>query len=112
MRRVVRLAILFALALPIVPFLPLYLERTLLRSWRVDRVGDQIEWGWKLTSLVDYWSHYQYMQREQRPSLWLQIDIALAIVYALLFAITLDQVFAWRQKRKNKTSPMAGSAEP
>jgi hypothetical protein len=110
MKRMVRLIVLFVLALPFVPFLPLYIERTLLRSWRVDRAGDQIDWGWKLTSLVDYWSDYNYMQREQRPSLWLQIDIALAIVYALLFAIALDQVFAWRQKRK--TSSVARSTQP
>ena len=103
MRRFVRLAILFALALPLVPFLPLYVERTLMRSMRVNRAGDQIDWSWKLTSLTDYWSTYQSMTREQRPLLWLQIDIALAIVYALLFAIALDQVFAWRQKRKRKT---------
>jgi hypothetical protein len=108
MKRLVRPIVLFVLALPFVPFLPLYIERTLLRSWRVDRVGDQIEWGWKLTSLVDYWSTHKYMTREQRPDLWLTLDIALAVLYALFFAIVVDQVFAWRQKRKNRISPTAG----
>ena len=42
----------FVLALVVVPFLPLYLERTLMRSWRVDRAGDQIDWG-----LEAYFSH-------------------------------------------------------
>lgn len=104
MKRFVRLIVLFALALPFVSFLPLYLERTMLRSFRVGSAGDRIDWGWKLTSLVDYWSNYNHMTREQTPWLWLQIDIALAILYALLFAVAVDQVFAWRQRRKSRTA--------
>jgi len=102
MRRVARLVISFALALVVVPFLPLYIERTLLRSWRVDRVGDQIDWGWRLTSLNDYWSNYHYMTREQRPAAWLSLDIALALLYALMFALAVDRVFAWMKKRRTK----------
>jgi len=102
MKRVARLVISFALALAVLPFLPLYIERTLLRSWRVDRVGDQIDWGWRLTSLNDYWSNYNYITREQRPALWLTLDIALAFLYALMFALAVDRVFAWMKKRKTK----------
>lgn len=102
MKRVARLLISFALALVVVPFLPLYIERTMLRSWRVDHVGDQIDWGWRITSLNDYWSNYHYMAREQLPALWLTLDIALAVLYALMFAVTLDLVFAWIKKRKTK----------
>src|SRR5258705_13010897 len=106
MKRVARLVISFALALVAVPFLPLYIERTMLRSWRMDRVGDQIDWGWRLTSLTDYWSNYHYMAREQLPALWLTLDIALAVLYALVFALAVDRVFAWMKKRKIKqTSP-------
>lgn len=100
MKRLARPVISFALALIVAPFLPLYLERTMLRSWRVDRVGDQIDWGWKLTSLYDYWSNYNYMAREQRPALWLELDIGLAVLYALMFALAFDLVFAWVKKRK------------
>jgi hypothetical protein len=100
MTRGARLVISFALALAVVPFLPLYIERTLLRSWRVDHVGDQIDWGWKITSLNDYWSNYSYMTREQRPALWLTLDIALALLYALMFAFAVDRVFARMKKRK------------
>lgn len=39
MKRVVRLIVLFVLALPVVPFLPLYLERTMLRSFRTGSAG-------------------------------------------------------------------------
>lgn len=105
MKRVARLLISFALALVVVPFLPLYVERTMLRSWRVDRVGDQIDWGWKLTSLNDYWSNYHYMAREQLPALWLTLDIALTVLYALIFAIAVDGIFAWRTKRRIERSP-------
>jgi hypothetical protein len=48
MKRMARLVISFALALIAVPFLPLYIERTMLRSWRVDRLGDQIDWAGSL----------------------------------------------------------------
>lgn len=102
MKRVVRFVVVLALSLSFVPFLPLYLERTMLRSWRVDRVGDQIDWGWKLTSLVDYWSRYNYMTREQRPALWLALDIALAVLYALIFAAVIDRLFAWAGKARSR----------
>lgn len=104
MKRVARLVISFAIALVVVPFLPLYIERTMLRSWRVDRVGDRIDWGWKLTSLNDYWSNYNYMGREQSPAFWLTLDIALAILYALIFAVTIDVALAWRKRRTSKSA--------
>lgn len=112
MRRAARLAISFVLALVVVPFLPLYVERTMLRSWRVDRVGDQIDWGWKLTSLNEYWSNYRYMGREQRPALWLTLDIALAVLYALIFAIAIDLALARRKRRKRRTSNSASAEGP
>ena len=101
-KRFVRLIILFALALAFVPALPLYVERTLLRSFLVGNAGDRIDWGWKLTSLTDYWSNYNYMAREQRPALWLTIDISLALVYALIVASGLDQLFGWMKRRRTK----------
>ena len=102
MKRAARLMATFVLALVLVPFLPLYLERTLMRSWRVDRAGDQIDWGWKLTSLTNYWSNYNYMAREQRPALWLALNVALAGLYALIFAAVIDQALAWRGREASK----------
>lgn len=99
MKRLVRILIAFVIALAVVPFLPLYIERTFMRSWRVDRVGDEITWGWKLCSLWDYWSRIQYMTREQDPAFWLKIDVGLAFLYALLLALALDQLFARRRRR-------------
>lgn len=99
MKRLVRILIAFVIALAAVPFLPLYIERTLTRSWRVDRLGDEITWGWKLRSLWSYWSDYGYMTREQDPAFWLKVDVGLALLYALLLALAFDQLFAWRRRR-------------
>ena len=66
----------------------------MLRSWRVDRVGDAIEWGWKLCTLKSYWSNYRYLRPEQNPGLWLGVNILLALAYALLIALIVDRVLA------------------
>lgn len=105
MKRFARLAISFALALVVAPFLPLFIERTLLRSWRVDRLSDQIDWGWKIVSLREYWSDYTYITREQSPAFWLMLNLALAVLYALIFAIVVDRIFAWRTKHRIERSP-------
>jgi hypothetical protein len=86
-------------ALVIAPFLPFYIERTMVRSWRVDHTGDTIEWGWKICTLKGYWSDYNYLSPEQRPALWLGVNLALALIYALLITIIIDQIIA-RMKRR------------
>ncbi len=99
MKRSIRILIAFLIALAVVPFLPLYIERTFMRSWRVDRLADEITWGWKLCSLVGYWSDYSHLTREQAPAFWLKINVGLAFLYALLLALALDQFRAWRRRR-------------
>jgi hypothetical protein len=83
-----------AASLLLVPFLPLYVERTMVRSWRTDRVGDVIEWGWRARTLSGYWSDYKYFRPEQRPALWLGVNLALAFVYALVVVLCVDYVLA------------------
>lgn len=100
MRRAPRFFIVLAAALAAVPFLPLYIERTMLRSWRVDRVGDVIEWGWKICTLKSYWSNYDHFSREQNPALWLSVNIVLAISYALVIALIDDRALARRKRRE------------
>lgn len=90
-----------AVALALVPFLPLYIERTMMRSWRMDQRADIIEWGWKLTSVTDYWSHYHYFKSEQQRALWLAVNLGLAFTYALVIAVGIDQFFA-RFKRRGR----------
>jgi hypothetical protein len=99
MKRLTRFAVLLVAALAVIQFLPLYVERTMMRSWRVDHAGDVIEWGWKLCTLRDYWSDYRYMSPEQRPALWLAVNIALAFAYAPAAAFTAERILA-RLKRR------------
>ena len=100
MKRLLRFALVFALGLAFVPFLPLYVERTMRRSWFVDRHADVIDWGWKICTLREYWSDYQYITREQSPAFWLAVNLALAFAYALSIALVIDLVIArWRRKR-------------
>ena len=89
-----------AVALAFVPFLPLYIERTMMRSWRMDHHADMIEWGWKICSLREYWADYQYITREQSPAFWLGVNIALALVYAALIALIVDLLFARRRRKR------------
>ena len=90
MKGALRFVAVFAAALAVVPFLPLYVERTMLRSWGPGMRGDTIERGWRLRTLAGFWSDYNYFSREQRPALWLSVNVALAAAYALLVALAAD----------------------
>jgi hypothetical protein len=99
MKRPLRIVLLLIVALMLVPFLPLYIERTMLRSWLMDRPVTVIEWGWKLTTLSHYWSDYHYFKAEQRPLLWLAVNLALAFFYALVIALGIDRLLAGHKRR-------------
>jgi hypothetical protein len=89
-----RLVALLAAALAVVPFLPLYVERTFVRSWYVDGTGETVKWGWALRTRPGFWADYAYFRPEQRPALWLCVNVALAVVYALLLALVFDRLLA------------------
>ncbi len=82
MKRRPPLPVIFAIALAIVCFLPLYAERTMTEIMFADGSGGAIEWGWKRCTLREYCADYRYMQREQKPALWLMVDVGLAFAYA------------------------------
>ena len=82
MKRPVPLAVVFAIALTIVALLPLYVERTMTHVMFADGSGGAIEWGWTRCTLRSYWTDYRYMRREQRPALWLGVNMGLAVGYA------------------------------
>lgn len=94
MKRPLRSALVFIAALLIVPFLPLYVQRTMMRSWRMDRAGDMVEWGWKICTLESYWSNYSRFSREQNPALWLGVNLSLAFIYALVITLVVNRVLA------------------
>ena len=82
-------AALFVIALVIVALLPLYIERTMTELMFADGSGGAIEWGWKRGTLREYSADYRYMQREQKPLLWLGVNVGLALGYATLIAVPL-----------------------
>jgi hypothetical protein len=101
MKRPLRFVVVLAAALGFVPFLPLYIQRTMLRSLRVNHAGDVVNWGWQVISLTDYWSKYQYFSSKQQPALWLAVNLGLALAYALVIAIVVDRLFARRKRRRS-----------
>ena len=102
MKRLARFLFVLAGAMAFVPSLPLYLKQTMLRSWLVNPAGVLIEYNWKICTLYDYWSNYLYFRREQeRPVLWLALTLFLALTYALLIALGIDQILVrWKRRRE------------
>jgi hypothetical protein len=80
--RRVPLPVVFAIALTIAALLPLYIERTMTHVMFADGSGGAIEWGWKRCTLRSYWANYPFMRREQKPTLWLGMNVGLAFGYA------------------------------
>jgi hypothetical protein len=97
-KRQLRFAVVFAIALAVMPFLPLYIERTMVRSWTIRHNGDVIDSGWQITTLASYWSNYSYLRPEQQPALWLGVNLGLDLVYALLIALVADRLIARRHR--------------
>ena len=89
MKRAELLAVVFAVALTIVALMPFYVERTMMHVMFADGTGGTVEWGWKRCTLRDYVSDYPHMYREQRPALWLKVNIGLALTYATLVTLPL-----------------------
>ena len=89
MKRAELLAVVFAVALTIVALMPFYLERTMTHVMFADGSGGTVEWGWKRCTLRDYVSDYPHLYREQRPALWLKVNIGLALTYATLLTLSL-----------------------
>lgn len=99
MKRPLRFAIVFAIGLVVVVFLPLYIERTMTHVMFAHGGGGAIEWGWKICTLRSFWLDYHYLRREQNPALWLNVNIALAVTYALVAAFCIEIVLARKARR-------------
>jgi hypothetical protein len=103
MKPLFRFATVFTVALAFVPFLPLYVERTMMHVMFAHGGGGAIEWGWKRCTLSSFWSDYHYLQPEQSPALWLTLNIALAFTYALAIALIFHLVFRNRTERGSQS---------
>jgi hypothetical protein len=101
MNRPYRFVTSFALAVAIVPFLPLYVERTMLHVMFAHGTGT-IEWGWKRCSFREFWAVRHYMRPEQEPALWLAVNVALAVTYALLITFVIDQLLSRKKSRNGR----------
>ena len=103
MKRLVRFAFVLAAAMMLVPYLPFYVERTMMRSWLVNGPPySLIEWGWKVCTLNSFWSNYMYFERETRPAFWLGVNLALASTYSLMIALIVDQILARLKRRRGR----------
>jgi hypothetical protein len=92
----------FAVGLAVVSFLPLYIERTMTHVMFAHGGGGAIEWGWKICTLRSFCLNYHYLRREQNPALWLTVNVALAITYALLAAFFVE-IFLARKARRTRS---------
>ena len=101
MKRIFQLAALFIGALLLVPFLPLYIERTMTRS-QMESGGDIVSWGWKLRTLYSFWSDYNYFRPEENFFFWLVLNLALACLYALVITLGTAWLLAYRKRRVGK----------
>jgi hypothetical protein len=93
MKRSIRAVSSLVLALSIAPFLPLYVGRTMTHVMFAHGTGT-IESGWKRCTLIQFKSVHHYMHPEQDPALWLAVNVALWVTYALLIASVLDRFLA------------------
>lgn len=87
MKAPLRFVAVFAVALPLVTFLPLYVEQTMTHIMFADGRGGAIEWNWKICTLWTFWSDYRYFRHHPHPELWIALNVALAIAYALIIAL-------------------------
>jgi hypothetical protein len=92
-----RFAIVFVAALALVPFLPLYVERTMTHVMFADGSGGTIEWGWKLCTLRTFFSDYRYFRHHSHPGLWIAMNVALGLVYGWAIALVVTRIL--RRKR-------------
>src|SRR4030088_2921359 len=100
MKRPLRFAMVFAVGLAFVSFLPLYIERTMTHVMFAHGGGGAIGWGWEICTLRRLWVNCQYPRREQNPAFWLTVNVALAITYALLLAFCVEIFLARRARRR------------
>lgn len=78
----------------IVPFLPLYVARTMVRAQVIGHAGDRITYGWRRVSLPEYLDVLPFMRPEQAPHAVLALDLALALLYAGLLATLVARLLA------------------
>lgn len=105
MNRRIPFAAVFVVCLALVSFLPLYVERTMTHVMFADGSGGAIWWGWKRCTLREYSATYRYMRPEQKPALWLALDVALALGYASVTAFVASRLISRKPRRFQIAAP-------
>ncbi len=96
-KRIFQFVVLFVAALPIVSFLPLYVERTMTRSQTSG--GDIIDYEWKIRTLYGFLSNYNYFRPEEYFAFLLAVNLGLACLYAFLIALVIVLLLVYRKRR-------------
>jgi hypothetical protein len=92
-----RFAIMLAVALAFVPFLPLYVEQTMTELMFADGSGGAIKWGWKLCTLKTFLLDYRYFRHQPHPELWIALNVGLALAYAMVIAFFVALILGRRR---------------
>ncbi len=102
-KRIWQFGVLFFAALPIISFLPLFIERTMIRSQVMGNGGDVIHYDWKIRTLYGFLSNYKYFRPEEYFSFLLAVNLILACIYALIVALVIVLLVAIIKNQKGKT---------
>lgn len=106
MKRLRRFAIVFAVALAFLFFLPLYVERTMTHVMFVNG-GGAIEWGWRRCTLSSFWSDYRYMRHQPHPALWISLNVGLALIYAMAIALFVALILGRKRLSARREASIA-----
>jgi hypothetical protein len=112
MKRPLRFAIIFGVALAVALFLPLFVEKTMTEVMYADGSGGAIEWGWKRCTLTGFWSDYHYLRPEQGRARWLTVNVGLALTYALAIALILHLILRNTTDRRSRPDKTETAARP
>ena len=100
--RLFQLVFFFIIALPIISFLPLFIQKTMTRSQASG--GDVIDYDWKFRTFYGFLSNYAYFRPEENFFFWLMVNFCLACFYAFVvaFVIVFISMLNWHRKFSRK----------
>lgn len=100
--RFFQLVLFFIVALPLVSFLPLFIQKTMTRSQTAS--GDVIDYGWKFRTFYAFMSNYEYFRPEENFFFWLVMNFGLACLYALVVALVAVwmSILNWHKNSSRK----------
>jgi hypothetical protein len=100
LKRILQFLAAFIIALPLVSFLPLYIQKTMTRSMTAG--GDVIDYDWKINTLYGFFSERRFFRPEEDFAVWLGVNLGLACLYAFVIALVAVLFFVYLSRGKNK----------